>query len=200
MITLGIIAVTVILSVYCFSNNQGFDKLSLLPQKMQQESSQKYRLISHAFIHADIGHLFFNMLTLFFFGREVENRILSPAEFIVFYIMAIVFSCLPTYQQHKENPGYSAVGASGAVSAVMFVLVLFQPWSVIYLKFIIPIYFILFAVGYLGYSYYQSKKNEGNIAHDVHLWGALFGIAYMFIVHPSSFRTFLNQIAHAPFL
>jgi membrane associated rhomboid family serine protease len=167
---------------------------------MAKDKTQMYRFVSHAFIHGDAGHLIFNMLTLFFFGREVENGILSPVEYIVFYLLAILFASLPSYQQNKDNPNYSAVGASGAISAVMFVLVLFSPWSVIYIKFIIPVYFILFAVGYLGYSYYQSKNSTGNVAHDVHLWGALFGVAYMFIFHPSSLRTFLDQISNAPFL
>lgn len=159
-----------------------------------------YRLVSHAFIHADIGHLIFNMLTLFFFGREVENRILSSTELMIFYLLAILSSALPAYQKNKINAHYKAVRASGAVSAVMFVLVLFQPWSVIYIKFIIPIYFILFAVGYIMYSYYQSLRSNDNIAHDVHLWGAMFAIAYMFLIHPSSLSTFLNAIVNAPFL
>jgi membrane associated rhomboid family serine protease len=140
------------------------------------------------------------MLTLFFFGSEVEKGILSPAEFIVFYLMAILFSSLPSYQKNKANPQYIAVGASGAVSAIMFVMVLFQPWSVIYLKFIIPIYFILFAFGYLAYSYYQGKKGNSNIGHDAHLYGALFGLAYMLVVHPGSLRLFLDRIVEVPFL
>ena len=200
MITLGIIALTVVLSLFCFSNRESFDRLTLAPYEMQQDKSQLYRLVSHAFIHADAGHLLFNMITLFFFGSEVEKGILSPAEFVVFYLMAILFSSLPSYEKNKNNPQYAAVGASGAVSAIMFVMVLFQPWSVIYLKFIIPIYFILFAFGYLGYSYYQSKKGDSNIGHDAHLYGALFGLAYMLVIHPGSLRTFLDRIVEAPFL
>jgi membrane associated rhomboid family serine protease len=190
----------VVLSLYCLSNRDAFDKLCLVPEKINNDPSQRYRLISHAFIHADLGHLLFNMLTLYFFGTELEGGILSEGEYVIFYLVAILLSSLPSYQQHKHNPDYVAVGASGAVSAVMFALVLFSPWSVIYIKFIIPIYFILFAVGYLGYSYYQSKNNQSNIAHDVHMWGALFGLAYMLIVHPSSLRTFLDQMSNAPFL
>jgi membrane associated rhomboid family serine protease len=200
LITLGIIALTVVLSLFCFSNRESFDRLTLAPHLIRQNKSQAYRLVSHAFIHADTGHLLFNMLTLFFFGSEVEKGILSPAEFIVFYLMAILFSSLPSYQKNKANPQYIAVGASGAVSAIMFVMVLFQPWSVIYLKFIIPIYFILFAFGYLAYSYYQGKKGNSNIGHDAHLYGALFGLAYMLVVHPGSLRLFLDRIVEVPFL
>lgn len=200
MITFGIIGLSVILSLFCFSNKEGFDKLSFVPEKMAKDNSQMYRFVSHAFIHADAGHLLFNMLTLYFFGRELEDGILSPMEYIIFYLLAIVFSSLPSYQENKNNSGYSAVGASGAVSAIMFALVLFSPWSVIYIKFIIPVYFILFACGYLAYSYYQSKQKIDRVAHDVHFWGALFGISYILISHPSSLRIFLNQITNAPFL
>lgn len=200
MITIGIITLNVILSLFCFSNKGAFDKLSFVPQQMAKDSTQSYRFLSHAFIHADVGHLLFNMLTLYFFGSELENGVLSPLEYILFYLASIVFSSLPSYQKNRDNPDYTAVGASGAVSAVMFSLVLFSPWSVIYLKFVIPIYFVLFACGYLAYSYYQSKNSQDNIAHDVHLWGALFGIAYMLIVHPASLRIFLDQITNPPFL
>ncbi|WP_185731273.1 rhomboid family intramembrane serine protease [Larkinella rosea] len=199
MITLGLIATNIILSLYCFSNIEGFEKLFFVPNKIKGDHSQNYRFITHGFIHADAGHLLFNMITLYFFGREVEGGILPSFEFILFYLLAIVFSCLPAYQKQKNNPDYKAVGASGAVSAVMFVLVLYAPWSVIYLKFIIPVYFILFATGYLIYSSYQSNYGEDNVAHDVHLWGMLFGIAYMFLLHPASLRTFINRVTDAPF-
>lgn len=200
MITYAIIGLNVALSLFCLSNKEAFDRLSLIPAKIKSDPGQRYRLISHAFIHADLGHLFFNMLTLFFFGTELERTVFSETEYVIFYLLAILFSSLPSYQEHKNNPDYVAVGASGAVSAVMFALVLLSPWSVIYIKFIIPVYFILFAAGYLVYSYYQSKRGEGNIAHDVHMWGALFGLAYMLIVHPDSLRTFLDKLEAAPFL
>jgi membrane associated rhomboid family serine protease len=199
LITVGLIATNVILSFFCFSNKEGFDRLCFVPEKISKDRSQIYRFVSHAFIHADVGHLAFNMITLYFFGREVEGGILSPLEFVLFYLAAIVFSCLPSFQKNKHNPDYVAVGASGAVSAVMFILVLYAPWSVIYLKFIIPVYFILFAVGYLAYSSYQSKHGNDNVAHDVHLWRALFGIAYMLLLHPNSLRTFIDRFMDAPF-
>jgi membrane associated rhomboid family serine protease len=107
---------------------------------------------------------------------------------------------LPAFQKNKLNSSYVSVGASGAISAIMFVLVLYSPWSVIYLKFIIPIYYILFAVGYLAYCTYQSKHATDNVAHDVHLWGALFGLSYMLIVHPESLSIFLTKITDVPFL
>lgn len=197
--TLPIIVFTCVLSIFCFSNENTFEKLTLVPYLIAHQANQAYRLISHAFIHANLGHLAFNMLTLFFFGRELE-KILLPVEYLAFYLCALLLSSLPSYQTHRSDPDYRAVGASGAVSAVMFALVLYAPWSVIYLKFIIPIYFIIFALGYLAYSYYQSSRSNDGIAHDVHLWGALFGMAYMLIFHPSSLRVFLDQLLNPPFL
>jgi membrane associated rhomboid family serine protease len=167
---------------------------------MVGNNNQMFRFLSHAFVHGDIGHLAFNMITLYFFGSGIEGNILSGPEFLLFYIAAIIFASLPAYQKNKNNSSYTAVGASGAVSAVMFVTVLYQPWAVVYIKFIIPIYFILFAVGYLIYSTYQSKHGKDNVAHDVHLWGALFGIAYMLLLHPDCLRIFLNQVMKPPFL
>lgn len=200
MLTLFFIGFTAILSLSCFANKEVFDRFAFKPHLMQQNSNQMYRFLSHGFVHADIGHLAFNMITFYFFGREIEQSIMGQTEFIIFYLSAIVFATLPTYNKQKNNPDYIAVGASGAVSAILFVMVLYAPWAIIYLKFIIPIYFILFAAGYLAYSTYQSKFGKDNVAHDVHLWGALYGIAYVMIFHPTSLSIFLTQIQEPPFL
>ncbi|MBK7689837.1 MAG: rhomboid family intramembrane serine protease [Bacteroidetes bacterium] len=200
MITYIIIGITILVSLICFSNSETFEKLLLSPYSIHRNQKERFRLLSHGFVHADIGHLAFNMITLYFFGREIEQSIMSPTEYVLFYVSAVIFAGLPSYKKNIDNPEYKAVGASGAVSAVMFILVLYSPWSVIYLKFIIPIYFILFAAGYLLYSSYQSKHGKDNIAHDVHLWGALYGLAFTLIFHPESLRIFLDQIQNAPFL
>jgi membrane associated rhomboid family serine protease len=167
---------------------------------MHELKSEYFRFISHMFVHADIGHLAFNMITMYFFGSEVERVFGSTTEFVIFYLLAGAMASLPAFQKNKLNSSYVSVGASGAISAIMFVLVLYSPWSVIYLKFIIPIYYILFAVGYLAYCTYQSKHATDNVAHDVHLWGALFGLSYMLIVHPESLSIFLTKITDVPFL
>ena len=159
-----------------------------------------FRFVSVGFVHGDIGHLLFNMLTLYFFGRELEAHIFSETQFILFYISAIMLSCADEYVKQKNNPGYRACGASGGVSAVIFAMVLYEPWGVVYLKFIIPIYFILFAAGYLGYSYYMSKKNVDNIGHGIHLWGALYGIAFTLLCKPESLSIFMDTIRKPPFL
>ncbi len=188
-----------VLSLYCFSKHEVLDKLLFSPYQINEDKSQYFRFISHAFIHNDAGHLIINMLTLYFFGTELEH-IFSSTEYIVFYLLAILFSSLPSYQSNKDNPNYRAVGASGAVCAVMFALVLYSPWSVVYINFFIPIYFILFTVGYLIYSNYKIKNSNDNIGHEAHMWGSIFGIAFTLITHPISMSIFLEQIKEAPFL
>ena len=200
MITFIIIGINILVSLICFSNKEAFEKLHFSPYLIHRNGEERFRFLSHGFVHADIGHLAFNMITLYFFGREIEQSIMSSTEYLIFYITAVIFASWPSYKKNIDNYEYKAVGASGAVSAVMFVLVLYSPWSVIYLKFFLPIYFILFAAGYIAYSTYQSKYGKDNIAHDVHLWGALYGLAFTLIFHPESLRIFLDKIQDAPFL
>lgn len=200
MFTIGIIALTAIVSFYAFNKQDVFDKLCLYPYGMHQKRGDYFRLISVGFVHADIGHLLFNMLTLYFFGTQLENYVFSEMQYILFYTSALAISCLDDYVKQKENSGYRACGASGAVSAVVFALVLFEPWGVVYLKFVIPVYFILYAFGYLLYSYYMSKQSSDRIAHGVHMWGALYGIAFTLLVKPESLRIFLELIQTPPFL
>ena len=200
MITIGIIMITVLVSLLAFNNPEIFEKLCLKPALMHGHKSEWFRLISCAFVHADAGHLIFNMLTLWFFGRMLEGHVFSELQFILFYLSAIPLSALPDYQQQKTNQLYKACGASGAISAVLLSLVLFNPWGVVYIKFIIPVYFVLFAVGYLLYSWYKSRRQDDNIAHGVHLWGALYGIAFTLLTQPSSLSVFLEQVKKAPFL
>jgi membrane associated rhomboid family serine protease len=200
MITISIIVITAIVSLIAFKDRTLFEKLCLNPYEMHQKKGEYFRFISVGFIHADFGHLIFNMLTLFFFGRNIEGTIFSETQFVLFYLSALVLSSVHEFSKQKDNPEYKACGASGAVSAILFSMVLFQPWGVIYLKFFIPIYFILFAVGYLIYSYYMQRKANDHIAHGVHLWGALYGIAYTLLLKPDSLTVFLHEIGKPPFL
>jgi membrane associated rhomboid family serine protease len=199
MITILIISVTTLISFIAFSNEIVFRKFAFKPYEINKSGKLSLGFLTHGFIHADIGHLFFNMLTLYFFGSNIEKSIMSETEYSIFYLSAIVFASAIPYQNHKENPNYISCGASGAVSAVLFVLVFYEPWSKLYLHFFIPIYYILFAIGYVVYSWYMSKKNADRIAHDVHLYGALFGIAYILLIHPESLSILLEKLKHHPF-
>ncbi len=201
-ITLLIIAVNCIVSFLAFKNTEVLNKLIFHPPAIAH-NREWYRFITSAFIHKDMQHLLFNMLTLYFFGRELEplfEGIGLPAyTYLLFYLLAIVVAEIPTYIKHRYDERYYSLGASGAVSAVMFSLLLLAPWSIITLNFIIPIPFIVFAFGYLAYSAYMDRKGTDNIGHSAHLWGAVFGIVFMLLAYPESIHIFLRQIGHPHF-
>lgn len=199
IITFCIIGITCLVSILAFQNPDLSAKLQYSPYIIHRKSGEWFRFISMGFVHADMGHLFGNMLTLFFFGRVIE-QLFSPLEYILLYVTALVVSVAPNYNKRKNNPAYAAVGASGAVSAITFAIVLFGPWESIYLYFAVPLPFILYAVGYLLYSGYQAKKEPGDgIAHDAHLWGALYGIAFTLLTHPGVLNTFIYELMHPHF-
>lgn len=197
--TLIIIGVTCIVSFSAFGNARLTEQLILWPPAVQR--GQYYRLLTHGFIHADQTHLLFNMFTLFFFGRAMEPlyaAILGPAGFALFYLSAIVVAILPSYFANKDNPAYRSLGASGAVSAVLFAFILINPWAVILVWFV-PMPAILYAVGYVVYSIYQERRQADHINHSAHLWGAAYGIAFTVVAAPPVISHFLEQISHPSF-
>lgn len=193
-----IIIITVLVSYYSFRNANLFYKLQF--NAYQVYHNKKYeKLISHIFVHADWGHLFFNMLSFYFFGRVIEQYFsyffgnFGHFHFVLLYFGAGVVSSIPSLIKHKDNFNYNAVGASGAVSAIIYAFILFHPFDLIYV-FFIPIPAILYGVLFLGYSYYMAKKNIDNIGHDAHFWGAVFGALYTIIFIPDSLNIFINQL------
>jgi membrane associated rhomboid family serine protease len=195
--TILIIAITCVVSFMGFSNRSLFEKYKFDPFRMKREG-QYYRWITHGFVHADINHLLFNMLSLYFAGQYAE-RVFAPAPvYVLFYLSALAISALPDYIHNKDNPYYSAIGASGAVSAVLFSLILFEPWGTVYV-FFLPIPFIVFAVLYLWYSYAMAKSNTDNIGHWAHITGAIYGIIATLVYRPESLSTFLTNILQPRF-
>lgn len=194
-VTIIIIVLTALISFLAFNNNELRYKLIFYPYKMEMDK-EYYRFISSGFIHADMTHLLFNMITLFFFGSALES-VLNPLQFSLLYLSSIVISQLVTYGRQRRNPNYMALGASGAVSAVLFSVILLDPWGTIYL-FFIPIPGIIFAVAYLFYSRYMSRQAEANdnIAHDVHYYGAIYGVIFMIAVNPQVLSIFWQQLIH----
>jgi len=195
--TLIIIVITAIVSISAFSNHTLYDRLILWPRRMHS-GTEYYRLITSGFIHADYQHLFFNMFTLFFFGRSVEMILLQLDKSILFpfiYITGIIISSLPSFLKNRHNSNYLSLGASGGVSSIIFIVIYYDPWLMI--NFIIPS--ILFAIAYLIYSAWASKKGRDNINHDAHLWGALYGLAIAWAIDPYHGKTFLDQLLHPPF-
>lgn len=150
---------------------------------------QWYRFFTCGLIHADFMHLGFNMISLYLFGRFVEEKFIDIFHekgkwlYLLMYISALAVSLLPTYSKNKDNYHYRSLGASGAVSAVVFAGLMIAPYVEVGLFFIPPfIPGFVFAPLYLAFSYYLEKKGGGNINHSAHIWGALFGLAFIIVV------------------
>lgn len=201
-VTYVLIGITAITSFSAFSRGDMVEKMILNPYIIHRKN-EWWRLLSHGLLHGDMGHLLFNMITLFFFGRQVESIFYELFNntwmYPLFYISALAFSSIPAYAKYKNTPSYNALGASGAVSAVLFAAILFNPWQTLLIKFIIPVPAILFAVGYLIYSSYMSKKGNDNIGHDAHLYGALYGIVFPIVLKPFLISLFLNALKNPKF-
>jgi membrane associated rhomboid family serine protease len=200
MITLIIIAITCVVSFMAFNNARLMNDLILWPPAITR-SREYHRLVTYGVVHADFGHLLFNMITLFFFGRTMEGFFtasLGTLGFALFYILALVVSILPTYLSNKNNPNYRSLGASGAVSAVLFSFVLLAPWSRI-IVFVIPVPAIIYAVLYVAYSIYMDRRGQGNVNHSAHLWGAAFGVAFTVVVRPEVISHFLAALSQPRF-
>jgi membrane associated rhomboid family serine protease len=190
-------------SIIAFGNRATFDRLTLRPYLVTRNSAQAYRVVTHAFIHADWMHLLFNMIALWSFGAAAYECLsgVTPApamHFMIMYFGAILFSSLPDLIKRRNNPGYSSVGASGAVSAVIFFTILFSPWHLIFI-FFIPCPGIIFGVLYLIYSGFMSRQSGGIINHDAHLYGALFGLLYPLFVLPEIYNLFIYLLLHPRF-
>lgn len=197
--TLMIVIFTVIVSIMAFSNNELMSKLIFNPY-MVSEKKQWFRFFSSGFIHADWIHLFVNMFVLFSFGKGVEiyyGQLFpehSTLYFMLLYLGAMLFSITPSYAKHKHDMYYNALGASGAVSAVLFTYILLDPLQPLYLYGIIKVPGILVGIGYVIYEYQMGKRGGDNINHDAHLWGAGFGIAFTLLLKPSLFLNFIDRL------
>ncbi len=200
MLTFVLIAVTVLVSWLAFERPRLLERLILWPPAVDRKK-QYDRLLTHGFIHADWSHLLFNMITLYFFGRAIErviSQLIGPLGFVLFYLSAIVIAILPTYLRHRHDPHYRSLGASGAVSAVLFAFILLQPWSLIFV-FFLPMPAILYAVAYVAYSFWMDKRGGDNINHSAHLSGAVYGVLFMLLMEPRVAGVFLQRLMNPSF-
>ncbi|MGV1107378.1 rhomboid family intramembrane serine protease [Xanthomonas translucens] len=202
-VNLILIVLTVLVSWAAFNNRKLLDRLILWPPAIDRHN-QYDRLLTHGFIHADFPHLLFNMVTLYFFGGPIERLMErltgSLLTYPLFYLAALVVAILPSYLKNQKNPNYFSLGASGAVSAVLFAYILLAPWTGIYFFFIpIPIPAILYALFYVGYSIWMDRRGGDNINHSAHLAGAAFGVMFLLIMEPSVLQHFLDELAQPRF-
>ncbi|WP_167884206.1 rhomboid family intramembrane serine protease [Leptospira idonii] len=184
---------TIGLSLYTLYKNQNLlEKLLLYPNLMFKDKSF-YRVLTSGFLHADLNHLIFNMLSFYFFAIPLEG-IIGSLAFVLFYLGTIIISSLDSAWKHKNNPLYKSLGASGGIAGVIFCYIVFNPATTILFFFVIPIPGPIFAVAYLLYSSYASKNISDNINHDAHLWGAICGIAFAVAYDPSVITQLYERI------
>jgi membrane associated rhomboid family serine protease len=196
-VTILLIALTCLLSWMAMHNARLMDRLILWPPAIQKQH-QYDRLITHGFVHADLSHLLFNMITLYFFGRLIERffaQYIGQVGFALFYLSALLVAILPTYLRHRNDARYRSLGASGAVSAVLFAFILLKPWSIIYV-FIVPVPAIVYGVIYVGYSYWMDRRGSDNINHSAHLWGAGYGVLFSLLLEPRIAGAFVENLLH----
>ncbi len=197
--TIIIIIVTTIVSVLAFNRYDLMEKLQFNASKIWHRK-EYYRLVTHGFIHAGWEHLIVNMIVLYSFGQAIEAYFqygfgrMANAYFLILYFGGLVISNVYALFKHRNNYYYNAVGASGAVSAVLFSAIFFDPWGKIYFFGIVPVPGIVFAVLYLIYSYYMSRKQQDQIAHDAHFLGAIFGFIYPVLLDSHLLGRFIDKL------
>ena len=184
-VTLAIIIVTCIISFPAFGNDKMREDLLFWPY-MVGRKRQFYRFLTGGAVHADTMHLLFNMVSLYSFGRALEEYLFpmvfggqAKTFFVLLYILSIVFAGIPDYFKHREDYNYRALGASGAVSAVIFAAIVLMPnMPIRFFFFPIDIPGYLFGFVFLALSYYLAARGGSNIGHNAHFWGAVFGVVF----------------------
>jgi membrane associated rhomboid family serine protease len=205
-ITTIIIIITALISIGGFSNQKIIDDLIFYPPAVSQRN-QWYRFITCGLIHADVGHLIFNMLSLYLFGRFVEEKFIEifaqngKLIYLVMYVTSLFVCLLPTYFKNKNNYSYRSLGASGAVSAVVFAGLMIAPYVEVGFFFIPPIIpGFVFGPLYLLITAWLDKRGGGNINHSAHLWGALYGLLFIIVagrmVGYDAIQEFVNGVKY----
>ena len=199
-VTLIIVIATVLFSMQAFSNPAVFDKFKHSPY-IEHRHKEYYRWISSGFLHVDYIHLGVNMFVFYQFGGAVESiyqglfgAMGGSILFLLMYLTSIVAGDLITFVKHKDNAYYTAVGASGGVSGVLFAYILFNPWAEMALYGIIPFRAIVGGVLYMAYEQWASRNSNDNIGHDAHFFGAIAGMLVTLVLEPRIFSYFINQL------
>lgn len=193
IVTIVIIAANVVISLKGFDDRSFFVRYKFNVGSIRR--GEQIRMFSSGFLHANTTHLFMNMFTLYFFADTVVNG-LSNIYFVIIYIASLIFGNLLSLYFHKDEYWYSAIGASGAVTGILYSAILLRPDMSLYMFFVpIPIPGYIFGIGYLLYSIYGMKNRIGNIGHDAHFGGAIGGYLITLILKPSLLETNLGYVA-----
>lgn len=182
-----VFAVTIAASLLALYSAPGLiDRFVMRPYQVAR-GRQSETVFTSGFLHGDLGHLLFNMFTFFWFAFPLE-RMLGSVRFVLLYTVGLALSSMCSVFKHRNNPGYATLGASGAISAVLFAYIVYQPTSTLIIFPIpIPIPAFLFAVGYVAYSYWAAQQQRGRINHDAHLCGAIGGVLFVLVTDPGAF-------------
>lgn len=192
-VTLFFLVLNVAVGAYTLLANPSLiDQWAFKPYRVVREREWS-RWVTAGFVHVGFAHLLFNMVTLYFFGPYVE-AVLGSVRFLIVYLGSELAANALTYAKYRNAPQYSAVGASGAISGVLFAFCLFEPFAMLGIMFIIPMPAIVFAVLYVALSIYASRREVGRVAHEAHLGGALGGLALTILLYPAAVSIFLDQI------
>ena len=191
--TFILLLANVMIGVYTmFVDPSVVNKWSFKPHKVSQRK-EIGGFVTAAFVHGGLAHLAFNMITLYFFGPLVEG-ILGTWKFLTIYFGAELAASAVTYWRHKDNPKYSSVGASGAISGVLFAFILFDPFAMLGVMLVIPMPAIVFAVLYIVLSIHAARQGGGFVAHEAHIGGALGGVVLTILLYPAVLRIFFSQL------
>lgn len=195
-----IIAFTVLVSSQGFSKYALIDRLKHSPVR-EFGGKEYYRLLTSGFVHGDWTHLIVNMFVLYSFGGYIEDFIVNEFGvlqgriiFSAFYLLNIILANIPTALRQKNNPSFSSIGASGAVSGIIFVFILLKPWAMLLLFFIIPVPAIIAGIGYLIYSSWAAKKGHGRLDHSAHFAGAIAGMLMIILLKNEIIGHFFNRL------
>jgi membrane associated rhomboid family serine protease len=201
-ITAYLVGITCVVSILAFNDSSFKYKLTYSPYAVKHHKKW-WQVFSHGFVHADYMHLAFNMFTLYFLGtgeKGVEAAVMQvfgTKGYLVYFLLyfgGMAFASLPSIMKHHDNPGYLAVGASGAVSAIVFAFILFRPVDNLLIYGLIPVPGVILGVLYLAFETYANKKNQTNVAHDAHIAGAIFGVLFLILMEYRLIFHFIDEI------
>ncbi|QNL21897.1 rhomboid family intramembrane serine protease [Hyphobacterium sp. CCMP332] len=200
MVTYILIGIIGIVSYVAFQNREFLSKLVFNPY-LVTERNEYYRFLTSGFVHGGWTHLIFNLLTFLFFGRNVEfvyvskfGLVVGSIIFVLLFLAGVIISEIPTFLKHKNFPGYNSLGASGGVSSILFISILYFPLESICLYGILCLPGFILGILYLIYSAYADKQAADNINHSAHFTGAAFGIIIAVLIEPKTLLSFVNQI------